>query len=177
MPDEPAPAALAEAAPAVDPPAAVRAVEAGRLVVVPAEDAVVVDRPDLLPRVAPYAVVPCPLDRAEALADVLDLPLASEVVPAAGSVPGGVGIVEHERLQASTAGGDLVDVVWIAAEHADHVVGIAGRARALAFRAGTWSDRYAVAARLSGAADPAEDDLDPVEADPVAPAGRADGAV
>ncbi len=170
-------AALADAAPPVDPPAAVRAVEAGRLVVVPAEDAVVVDRPDLLPRVAPYAVVPCPLDRAEALADLLDLPLASEVVPAAGSVPGGAGIVEHQRLQAPTAGGDLVDVAWIAGEDADHVVGVAGRARALAFRAGAWHDRYAIAARLSGAADPAEDDLDPVEAGPVVPERHAGGPV
>jgi len=153
-------AALAAAAPDVDPPERVRAVLAGELVVVAADDAVVVDRPDLLARVAPYAVVPCPLERAAALADLLDLALASEVVPCADL--DGAGVVEHDRLVLPTAGGTQVEVAWTVDGGADHVVGVAGRARALAWRAGAWDSRHAVAARLAGQADPAEDDLDPV---------------
>ena len=152
-------AALAAAGPDVDPPERVRAVLAGELVVVAAEDAVVVDRPDLLARVSPYAVVPCPLGQAEALADLLDVALASEVVPAADL--GGDGVVEHERLVLPTAGGDQVEVSWAADGGTDHVVGVAGRARALAWRAGAWESRHAVAARLAGQADPLEDDLGP----------------
>ncbi len=153
-------AALAAADPDVDPPDRVRAVVDGALRVVPADDAVVVDRPDLLARAGPYAVVPCPLDRAAALADLLDLALASEVVPAPAL--GGTGVVEHDRLRLPDAGGGDIDVVWAMDGAADHVVGVAGRARATAWRAGVWETRHAVAARLSGAADPAEDDLDPV---------------
>lgn len=152
-------AALAAAEPDVDPPAAVRAVLDGRLAVVPAEDAVVVDQPDLLARVRPYAVVPCPLEHAGSLADLLDLALASEVVPAARL--GGRGVVEHEGLLLPTAGGDDVAVDWAVDGAADHVVGVAGRGRALAWRTGRWERRHALEAALRGDADPAEDDLDP----------------
>ncbi len=150
-------------------PERVRAVADGELVVVPAEDALVVDRPDLLPRVSPYAVVPVPLELASSLAQALDLPLASEVLgppPLAGTpvpwgeVPGGY--VEHERLDVLTAGGEPVEVPWVAVGHVDHVVGMEGRARALAWRLGRWADRHAVLARLRGDADPDETDLDPV---------------
>ena len=157
--------ALAAAAPDVDPPDEVRAVRGGRVVVVPAQDAVVVDRPDLLARVAPYAVLPCPLDAAGALADLLDVALASEVVPEPrlpGAPTAGQGFVEHDRLVLPTAGGGQVEVVWAAAGETDHVVGVEGRARALAWRQGRWDHRHAIAARLAGLADPAEDDLDPV---------------
>jgi len=157
-------AALAAAAPDVDPPDAVRAVLDGGPVVVPAEDAVVVDRPDLLARVAPYAVLPCPLEHAAALADLLGVALTSELVPDPGL--GGAGVVEHERLVLPTAGGDEVAVGWAVDGRADHVVGVAGRARALAWRAGRWERRHAVEAQLRGDADPAEDDLDPAPDDP-----------
>ncbi|MGB8651222.1 MAG: hypothetical protein WCD35_11230, partial [Mycobacteriales bacterium] len=139
-------------------PDRVRAVVDGSLAVVPAQDAVVVDRPDLLPRVAPYAVVPVPLDRAVALAHVLDLALASEVLPDA-QVEGGP---EHDRLEVTTAGGERVEVDWAVVGGVDHVVGLTGRAKALAWRDGDWSRRHALLARLRGEADAAEADLDPL---------------
>jgi len=149
-------------------PHRVRAVVDGELSVVPAEDAVVVDRPDLLARVTPYAVVPVPLDRAADLADALDLALASELLdpPALtgpvvpwGEAPGGY--VEHDRLEAGTAGGGSVPVSWVAVGEGDHVVGAEGKARALAWRLGDWSLRHALVARFRGDGDLAEADLDP----------------
>jgi len=139
-------------------PDSVRAVVEGELSVVPAEDAVVVDRPDLLPLVAPYAVVPVPLTLAADLAHSLDLTLASEVV----EVPVVVGGPEHRQLTATTAGGETVEVDWIVVGDVDHVVGVEGRAKAMAWRAGDWSRRHAILAELRGDADLAAVDLDPV---------------
>jgi hypothetical protein len=152
-------ALLAEVAKDIEPPDAVRAVVDGSLEVVSAGDAVIVDRPDLLPRVAPYAVVPVPLSSAVALADLLDVALASEVVPAF-SPSGGP---SHERLLAPTCGGDSVEVLWVLDGETDHVVGVEGQARALAWRAGAWHRRAEVAAQLRGDGSPAEHDLDPVD--------------
>jgi len=139
-------------------PDRVRAVLGDELEVVPAEDAVVVDRPDLLARVAPYAVVPVPLSLARELAEALDLVLASEIVPAAALTGG----PEHDRIVVATAGGEQVDVDWAVVGDVDHVVGLTGRAKALAWREGDWSRRHVHLARLRGDTDPAEDDLDPV---------------
>jgi hypothetical protein len=152
-------AALVSADPDVAAPDFVRAVVEGVLQVVPADDAVVVDRPDLLPRVVPYAVVPVPLGEAVALADLLDVALASEVVHA-WSPDGGPA---HDRLLAPTAGGGEVEVVWVADGSVDHVVGVEGQARALAWRSGEWHRRAEIAARLRGELMPAEHDLDPVD--------------
>jgi hypothetical protein len=152
-------AMLAREDPDVDPPDRVRAVVDGVVHVVAAGDAVVVDRPDLLPRVAPYAVVPVPLSHADALADLLDVALASEVVPAFTPQGG----PEHERLLAPACSGDDVEVDWVVAGSVDHVVGVEGRARALAWREGAWHRRAEIAARLRGDASPAEHDLDPAE--------------
>ena len=155
-------ARLAVADPEVEPPASVRAVVDGRLEVVLADDAVVVDRPDLLARVTPYAVVPVPLHLAAALAEVLDLALASEVVPDADlSGPDDNGdVVEHDLLQVLDAGGEAVDVDWARVGRIDHVVGAAGRARALAWRDGDWGSRHARELALRGLAHDAETDLD-----------------
>jgi len=70
-------------------------------------------------------------------------------------------VVEHDGLVLPTAGARAVDVVWAVDGAADHVVGLTGRARALAWRQGRWAQRHAVEAELRGAADPAERDLDP----------------
>ena len=139
-------------------PDRVRAVVDGDLAVVPAEDAVVVDRPDLLPRVGPYAVVPVPLENARALAESLDLTLASELL----ELPVVDGGPEHDRLSARTAGGEDVEVDWIVVGDIDHVVGPEGRAKAMAWRQGDWSRRHAILAALRGEGDPAEADLDSV---------------
>jgi hypothetical protein len=150
-------ALLAVEDPDVDPPDYVRAVVDGSLAVVAAGDAVIVDRPDLLPRVAPYAVVPVPLEHAVALADLFDVALASEVVPAF-SPSGGP---EHERLLAPTCGGEHVEVLWVVDGDVDHFVGTEGRARAMAWRSGAWERRAEIAAQLRGDGSPAERDLDP----------------
>lgn len=156
----------------VQPPAAVRAVLDGVLQVVPAGDAVVVDRPDLLARVAPYAVVPVPLDLARALAGTLDLALASEVVPAAAVVCAGgqlwddpgvdVRVCRHDMLRVHTVGGEPVEVSWVHEPAVDHVVGLEGESRALAWRLGDWGRRHELLTRLRGTASDAEADLDEV---------------
>lgn len=137
-------------------PDSVRAVVDGQLTVVPAGDAVVVDRPDLLPRVPPYAVVPVPLEDARALAHTLDVGLASELLEDL-VIQGGP---EHERLTVSTAGGEQVDVDWVMAQGIDHVVGATGRAKAMAWRQGDWGRRHAILAELRADSDPADGDLD-----------------
>lgn len=158
----------------VGPPAQVRAVVDGDLQVVPAGDAVVVDRPDLLARVFPYAVVPVPLALAAPLAEVLDLQLASEVVqctdlPTGKSIsrqeswPDAVGrLCRHEQLTMHDAGGNAVDVDWAIAGDVDHVCGVEGTARALAWRLGSWERRHELLAYLRGGRGDADSDLDPV---------------
>ncbi|MGI8537670.1 MAG: sacsin N-terminal ATP-binding-like domain-containing protein [Mycobacteriales bacterium] len=165
-------AGLAEAD--VDPPVQLRAVVDGDLQVVPAEDAVVVDRPDLVARVFPYAVVPVPLALAARLAEVLDIALASDVVPAAEPPhgqptsweeiwPGARGrLCRHERLTVRDAGGNGVDVDWVMVGAVDHVSGVEGTARALAWRLGSWERRHELLAHLRGERGDADGDLDPV---------------
>ncbi len=158
----------------VDPPARVRAVVDGGLQVVPAEDAVVVDRPDLLARITPYAVVQVPLSLASALAEVLDLDLASEVIADAELPTGGVTswtdswpnvpgqLRRHDRLTVPDAGGNLVDVDWARVGDLDHVRGDEGTARALAWRLGAWDRRHELLVRLRGDGGDADTDLDMV---------------
>lgn len=162
-------AALAAAAPRdLRLPAELRAVRGSATVVAAADDVVVVDRPDLLPVVAgtPHLRVPLPL--AAGLADLLDLDLASERVRV--DVPGdGVrrpvpdvasalcpdapaSWVEHDGLQLAAPGGDPVDVDWVVVRGEPHACTLAGLARALAWSAGRWELRHAVAEAL---ADPA----------------------
>lgn len=177
-------AALARAAPDVEPPAAVRAVLAGRLQVVDAQDAVVVDRPDLLARVrGAYVPVPVPVELAVALADLLDLPTASELLadaelpvePTAPAGPAGawaahVGgdlapptgrVRAVERLVVPDAAGGQVEVDWAVVGDVDVVRGVAGTARALAWRHGAWHRRFELLARLGAEFDADDADLDP----------------
>ncbi|MEU7913526.1 sacsin N-terminal ATP-binding-like domain-containing protein [Microbispora bryophytorum] len=161
----------------VSPPEAVRAVLKGTITVADAEDGpVVVEAPDLLALVEDRPLVLAPFDLAEALSEVLDLPLAGEVVTGAVTsagadkpvppevrslLPGAPATyVEHDEL--------LVDgrpVPWRFFEGVVHATGVDGLARGLAWAAGQWGDRLAVAALLR---DPArvplllaEADLDP----------------
>ncbi|MBX6384777.1 MAG: hypothetical protein IRZ07_17710 [Microbispora sp.] len=170
--------ALAAVDPArVSPPDAVRAVLKGTVTVADIDDGpVVVEAPDLLPLVEDRPLVLAPFDLAEALSEVLDLPLAGEVVTGAVTsagetrpvppevrslLPGAPATyVEHDEL--------LVDgkpVPWRFYEGVVHASGVEGLARGLAWAAGQWGDRLAVAALLR---DPArvplllaEADLDP----------------
>lgn len=156
-------AALAEAdADQVTPPARVRAVRGGAIVVADAEDAVVVDSPDLFPLVEGRALLLAPSEAAEGLADVLDVDLASE------SVTGRIGSVgrirpvpeeadlfldpsgepdrtyrHHETLTV-----DGVELEWYVGDGSVHASTADGLARALCWRAGQWSRRHLLAAAL-----------------------------
>ena len=66
-------------------PDRVRAVHRGEVVVAPAADAVLVDRPDLLPLTGGRPVVPAPLSAVTQVAEAFDLALLSELV----ELPGG----------------------------------------------------------------------------------------
>ncbi|GII58480.1 hypothetical protein Pth03_68690 [Planotetraspora thailandica] len=164
----------------VSPPDAVRAVLKGSIVVADAEEGpVVVEAPDLLPLVEDRPLVLAPFDLAEALSEVLDLPLVGEAVTGAVTSTGEERPVPAEvrsllpSAPASYVAHDdlLVDgrpVPWRFFEGKVHASGVEGLARGLAWAAGQWGDRLAVAALLR---DPgrvplllAEADLDPVTA-------------
>ncbi|WP_182877961.1 sacsin N-terminal ATP-binding-like domain-containing protein [Microbispora sp. H10670] len=162
----------------VGPPEAVRAVRKGMVTVADVEDGpVVVEAPDLLPLVEDRPLVLAPFDLAEALSDVLDLPLAGEAVTGAVTshgaekpvppevrslLPGAPATyVEHDELLV-----DGIPVPWRFFDGVVHATGVEGLARGLAWASGQWGDRLAVAALLR---DPArvplllaEADLDPV---------------
>lgn len=143
----------------VAPPSRVRAVSAGAIVVAPADDAVVVEAPDLLQLVADRALVLAPFDLAESLSELLDLPLAGEIAPGevtssgvVQSVPGEVksllpaapdSYVLHEKLLV-----DGVPCMWRYDDGTVHCTDTEGLARGLAWATGQWGDRLAVAALL-----------------------------
>ncbi|MFC4013188.1 sacsin N-terminal ATP-binding-like domain-containing protein [Nonomuraea purpurea] len=143
----------------VAPPSRVRAVLGGSIVVAAAEDAVVVEAPDLLQLVTDRPLVLAPYDLAESLSELLDLPLAGELTSGAVTsqgaereVPAAVlallplapsTYVEHEKLLV-----DGVECAWRFFEGSVHCTGVDGLARGLAWATGQWNDRLAVAALL-----------------------------
>lgn len=158
--------ALAEADPKdVTPPDQVRAVVDGAIEVVRAEDALVLDRPHLLPLLAGQPLVIAPYELADRLAELLDLARASDelagVVESEGTerpmpqtlrdlLPGAPpSFVEHDRLVV-----DGQPVAWWADAQSGtlHVSGTpavgAGLARAAAWAAGHWPDRLLAEAVL-----------------------------
>ncbi|GHD35058.1 hypothetical protein GCM10007147_41210 [Nocardiopsis kunsanensis] len=151
--------AMAEVDPdAVSPPARVRAVREGTIVVADAEDTVVLDSPDLMPLLdGPMVIAPAAL--AGRLADVLDLDLASEVVTGRVGSAGRIRPVPDEaelfldladrtylHHQSLTVDGTQLD--WYVGDDAVHASGTDGLARALCWRAGAWSRRHLLAAAL-----------------------------
>jgi hypothetical protein len=174
-------AALAVAVPAADvaPPEQVRALRGDLVVVAAAADVLVLDAPDLWPLAAARPLVLAPYDLAPQLADLLDLPLASEEmagrvesqavrrdVPAvvARVLPGAPATyLAHDLLVV-----DGVTVPWRYTGGALHAAGPDGLAAGLAWAAGRWPARHLLAALLR---DPraaarllAEADLDPATA-------------
>jgi hypothetical protein len=167
-------AALAEVTGAA-PPDRVRAVRGDEVVVAAAGDVLVLDAADLWPLVAARPLVLAPFDRAPRLADLLDVPLASEEVaglvessPVSRPVPGIVRTVlpgapasycAHDPLIV-----DGVSVPWRYRGGELHAAGPGGLACGLAWAAGAWPARHLLAALLAdpGAATRllAEADLD-----------------
>jgi hypothetical protein len=142
-----------------DPPDRVRAVLGDQVVVADAADVLVLDVPDLWPLAAGQPLVLAPFEQAARLADLLDLPLASEEiagrVESAGQrrpVPGIVAAVlagapaeyyAHEQLIV-----DGVAVPWRCTAGVVHAAGPDGLARGLAWTAGRWPSRHLLAALL-----------------------------
>ncbi|MEO3891190.1 hypothetical protein [Nonomuraea sp. B5E05] len=143
----------------VAPPSRVRTVQKGSIVVAPADDVVVVEAPDLLQLVTDRPLVLAPYDLAEALSELLDLPLAGELTSGEVTSQGEVlqvprevrsllptapeTYVQHEKLLV-----DGVECSWRFFEGAVHCTGVDGLARGLAWATGQWNDRLAVAALL-----------------------------
>ena len=153
--------ALDPAAAAGTPPAQVRVLAGTGTAVVDAADAVVVDAPMWAQRTDLGGQVLAPARAAETLAELLDLPLASELaageVDADGEgrdVPAVVRQVlpdvpatwwEHDDLRSD---GHAVDW-WVDRDGRPHAATGDGLARALAWAADRWELRYALAALLA----------------------------
>jgi hypothetical protein len=143
----------------ITPPDRVRAVHGDKVIVADAADVLILDAPDLWPLAADQPLVLVPYQHAARLADLLDLPLASEEVPgvigSAGErrpVPGLVPEVlpgapatyrEHDGLTA-----DGTDVPWRYAGGELHAATVEGLAYGLAWAAGRWHARHLLAALL-----------------------------
>ena len=143
----------------VTPPDRVRAVHGDKITVADAADVLILDVPDLWPLVADQPLILAPYRHATRLADLLDLPLASEEVPgvieSAGvrrPVPGIVPDVlpgapatyrEHDSLTV-----DGTDVPWRFAGGELHAATVEGLAYGLAWAAGQWQARHLLATLL-----------------------------
>ncbi|WP_308208054.1 hypothetical protein [Actinomadura madurae] len=161
---------------AVEPPDHVRAVVDGAVEVVDAQDALVLDSPDLLPLLQGQPLVIAAQGRDGSLAELLDLPRAGDEIPGAVEsegekrpVPDAVRAVlpeapadyiAHERLVV-----DGQNIPWWTRDGQIHASSMKGLARALAWSSGHWGDRLLLEAVLrepeSLPALLAEDDLEP----------------
>lgn len=147
-------------------PAELRAVRAGSgtVEVVPSDEAVVADAPDLIPLAGERALLPVPPAHAGGLAAVLEVRRLSEVVPGAvdaaasgegtpREVPRAVRALlpdapeeyrEHDELVV-----DGTDVDWrLTGDGVLHAATLEGVAAGLAWAAGQWGRRFEVAALL-----------------------------
>lgn len=158
----------------------VRAVRGAEVVLADADDVLVLDAPDLWPLLADQPLVLAPYELAARLADLLDLPLASEEI--AGSLDSGSldsaerravppivtavltdppsHYLAHDKLTV-----DGIELPWRYLDGEIHAATPAGLGCALAWQAGQWTLRHLLTALL---ADPdgadrvlADADLDP----------------
>jgi hypothetical protein len=143
----------------VTPPDRVRAVHGDKITVADANDVLILDAPDLWPLVADQPLILVPYRHAPSVAELLDLPVASEEVPgiieSAGErrpVPDIVPDVltgapdtyqEHDSLTV-----DGTDVPWRYTAGEVHAATVEGLAYGLAWAAGRWQDRHLLAALL-----------------------------
>ncbi|MBC6460302.1 sacsin N-terminal ATP-binding-like domain-containing protein [Actinomadura sp. HBU206391] len=143
----------------IEPPARVRAVTGRDPEVVPAEDALILDSPDLLPLLAGQPLIIAAYDGAGTLAELLDIPLAGEelagAVESRGTqrpVPDVVREVLPDAPERYVAHDPLIvdglAVPWRFDGAAVHASGLAGLARGLAWATGRWADRLLVEAVL-----------------------------
>jgi len=148
--------ALAVAPPdRVTPPDRLRALLAGVVNVAPAADAVVVDAPDLLPLFGGRPLLAVSWRLAPALADVLAVPLASElaagVVTSAGAemptpevVTEVLGAAPATYVEHDTLLVDGQEMDWRVVGGVVHAATMDGLARGLAWAAGRWERRWEV---------------------------------
>jgi hypothetical protein len=144
----------------ITPPDQIRAVRGTEVAVADADEVLVLDAPDLWPLCAKQALVLAPHDEAATLADLLDLPLASEEIPGTVEssgrrtpVPPAVHAVlpaappayqAHERLVV-----DGEEIPWRYRDGQVHAATPEGLACGLAWAAGRWSLRHVLAGLLS----------------------------
>jgi len=159
----------------VTPPEAVRAMHGEKLVVAAADDVLVLDSPDLWPLIADQPLVLAPYPVSERLADLLDLPLATEEITGAVESTGKPtpvpeiarailpaappSYLAHERLTV-----DGTEIPWRYRDGELHAATTAGLAAGLAWAAGQWHARHLLAALLTAPGDTArllaDSDLD-----------------
>jgi hypothetical protein len=155
----------------------VRAVRGDRIVLAAADDVLVLDAPDLWPLLADQPLVLAPYQLAGRLAELLDLPLASEEIAGSLDAPGQRRAVPavvaaalpdapshyqaHDKLTV-----DGIELAWRYLDGQIHAAAPAGLGCALAWRAGRWPLRHLLTALLT---DPdgaprvlADADLDPL---------------
>ncbi len=144
----------------VSPPDRVRAVRGQDVIVASADDALVLDTPDLWPLVADDPLVLAPADLAARLADLLGLPLVSEEI--AGRietegrrqpVPDAVRTTVPEYYLHDKLLVDGVELDWRYRDGEIHATGPAGLACGLAWATGQWHARHLLAALLTGPED------------------------
>jgi hypothetical protein len=157
------------------PPDRVRAVLGAEVVVADPGDVLVLDAPDLWPLLADQPLVLAPHHLVSRLANLLDLPLASQEIAGTfassgehRAVPEVVSVVlpaapeayqSHDRIDI-----DGVEVPWRYLDGRLHAAGPVGLAHGLAWAAGRWQDRHLLAALLTNPGETsrllAEADLD-----------------
>lgn len=151
------------------PPAALRAMRLGEMVVVTPDEAVIVDAPDLLPLIGDRAHLPVTVEAADILARELDVRLASELAEFA-VVSTGIKLDDawlHDELMVQDVVGAPRHVTWRywnRALHVDRSHLAVGLGRGRAWRDGDWAERHR---RTEALVDPSrgkmradEDDLD-----------------
>jgi len=170
-------AASAGASATATPPTAIRAIQAGEVVVADPADVLVLDSPDLYPLVAGRPLVLAPYDLALVLAELLDVPVASEEArgqvetsPERRAVPGLVHAVLPDAPSSYLAHDKLVmdgvAVPWRCTDGEVHAASPQGLACGLAWAAGQWHSRHLLTTLLSSQDESArllaEADLDPL---------------
>jgi hypothetical protein len=157
--------AASPAAREVAPPSLVRAVRGGVVEVVRSTDAVVVDAPDLLSLIGRRAIVPVPITLAADLAEILAVPLATDL-PAQENASTGEQVddpagdyVRHEPLLVPDIEGNPQRVAWRVQGGVVHVDAerlAFGLGRGRAWLAGDWRRRHLLTALLANPDDDAE---------------------